>query len=287
MACYGAQAPDFSPRARRRPSASVLAPLSLGTADFTRREAPSSGEVRTDPGKGDERVALSASPDFGVRRGEVNDLLRDPAKHPRRLGVIPCELARQFPVPSPPARAIPDRELQAHATLMAGGYADMADDVGCESTTHLDRCLELFLLTWSEALRDDGLVRLPNRMLGVPVAEPGAECVQACEKEQDEHHADEKPGQADADHARPSAQQVGERNTLPIVFPPRRFRKRAGLGVPGPAATLTERRFGTPQPLRRSFRRRPSLPERITQWEGGGLAWYASLPGPAAFPPFG
>jgi hypothetical protein len=24
---------------------------------------------------------------------------------------------------------------------------------------------------------------------------------------------------------------VGERNTLPIVFPPRRFRKRAGLGT--------------------------------------------------------
>jgi hypothetical protein len=41
------------------------------------------------------------------------------------------------------------------------------------------------------------------------------------------------------------------------------------------AATLAERRSGTPQPLRRSFRPRLSLPERTAQVEGGGVAWFA------------
>jgi hypothetical protein len=70
--------------------ATVAAPLSLGTADFTRREAPSSGKVRTDPGKGDERVALSASPDFGVRRGDeatLGDLHEDVEREGSALGL--------------------------------------------------------------------------------------------------------------------------------------------------------------------------------------------------------
>jgi len=49
-----------------------------------------------------------------------------------------------------------------------------------------------------------------------------------------------------------------------------------------PVATLTERRSGTPQTLRRSFRPRFPRLERNSELEGGGVAWFDPSR-PAAF----
>lgn len=110
-----------------------------------------------------------------VRRNEVNGLFRDTDEHPRRLRVVPLKLASQYPAPSEPARAIQDREPQAHGMLMAGGHADVAKDGGRDTAAHLDRCLELLLITRGEVFRGDNLVRRRDRAVGVFIAEPGAE----------------------------------------------------------------------------------------------------------------